>query len=119
MGSALNSCDVRADLEHLLPITEIGEDPSLETLDLVDAAQRLGVDYRFQTEIDLILESHYAIANSPGDDLHQVALRFRLLRQRGYFVSSGVAPSHSPSFFYGILCCRVLCVCSFLMLFKS
>ncbi|XP_022140146.1 (3S,6E)-nerolidol synthase 1-like [Momordica charantia] len=90
MGSALNSCDVRADLEHLLPITEIGEDPSLETLDLVDAAQRLGVDYRFQTEIDLILESHYAIANSPGDDLHQVALRFRLLRQRGYFVSSDV-----------------------------
>uniref|UniRef100_A0A0A0LS57 Terpene synthase N-terminal domain-containing protein n=1 Tax=Cucumis sativus TaxID=3659 RepID=A0A0A0LS57_CUCSA len=79
---------------HEADLMSFSLDDPLETLNLIDAVQRLGLDYRFQTEIDAILERHYAIfVGQEGDgmnddDLHEVALRFRLLRQRGYFVSS-------------------------------
>lgn len=71
------------------------DDGPLETLNLIDAVQRLGIDYRFRTEIDDILERHYAILVKLNGDLindnnlYEVSLRFRLLRQRGYFVPSG------------------------------
>ncbi|XP_038893757.1 (3S,6E)-nerolidol synthase 1 isoform X2 [Benincasa hispida] len=71
-------------------------DDSLKTLNLIDAVHRLGLDYRFKTEIDVILQHQYAIfIDLDGDhmndnNLHEVALRFRLLRQQGYYVSSDV-----------------------------
>ncbi|TYJ99410.1 (3S,6E)-nerolidol synthase 1-like [Cucumis melo var. makuwa] len=81
---------------HEVELMSCSLDDPLESLNLIDAVQRLGLEYRFQTEIDAILEHHYAIfVDHDGDcmndnDLHEVALRFRLLRQRGYFVSSDV-----------------------------
>ncbi|TXG47231.1 hypothetical protein EZV62_026525 [Acer yangbiense] len=79
--------------KHIL--SQVGEDPS-EGLAMIDAVQRLGIDYHFQDEIEEILPRQYMIAanystsTSTNDDLQQVALRFRLLRQEGYNVPAGV-----------------------------
>ncbi|CAL1367279.1 unnamed protein product [Linum trigynum] len=67
----------------------------LERLRLVDAAQRLGVGYHFEKEIEQVLQQVYDenknIYNIHDDnDLNTVALRFRLLRQHGYNTSCDV-----------------------------
>lgn len=70
-------------------LSKVGED-SFEGLAMIDAMQRLAIDYHFQEEIASILERHYMKPSiNANDDLHQVALRFRLLRQQGYSVSAG------------------------------
>ncbi|KAG5546367.1 hypothetical protein RHGRI_018520 [Rhododendron griersonianum] len=59
-------------------------------LNLVDAVQRLGVAYHFQTEIAAVLQHLYktyrqhAFEKADAEDLYYVALLFRLLRQEGY-----------------------------------
>jgi hypothetical protein len=72
-----------------------GEDSS-QKLNLIDAIQRLGVSYHFENEIQEILQQLHksTLHDSPDhehddDDLYIVALRFRLLRQHGYNISSG------------------------------
>ncbi|XP_077223203.1 beta-cubebene synthase-like [Tasmannia lanceolata] len=64
---------------------------SQQEIDLIDVLQRLGVAYHFEMEINEALhqlyESHTYVAD---DDLYVVALRFRLLRQHGFNVSSDV-----------------------------
>uniref|UniRef100_A0AAU7LL55 Linalool/nerolidol synthase n=1 Tax=Zanthoxylum ailanthoides TaxID=159071 RepID=A0AAU7LL55_9ROSI len=65
-----------------------------EGLAVIDAIQRLGIDYYFKDEIEQILKRQNVIfaihADDHHNDLQEVALRFRLLRQEGYFVSAGV-----------------------------
>nr|WNV55396.1 (-)-cyperene synthase [Artabotrys hexapetalus] len=67
---------------------------SLQELNLINEIQRLGVAYHFEAEISNALERIYnreKNENGINDcDLHAVALRFRLLRQHGYNVSSDV-----------------------------
>ena len=74
-------------------LSKVGEDP-FEGLNMIDAVQRLGIDYYFQDEIEAILQKQYMIYSSDNRDgqrgLHEVALRFRLLRQQGHYVPSGV-----------------------------
>ncbi|KAJ4826034.1 putative terpene synthase 13 [Turnera subulata] len=72
-------------------LSQLGEDP-LESLAMIDAIQRLGIDYHFQEEIEAILERQYLISsvNHSNQDLYEVALRFRLLRQEGYYVPEGI-----------------------------
>ncbi|PHT51522.1 hypothetical protein CQW23_05984 [Capsicum baccatum] len=65
---------------------------SLQKLDLINTIQRLGVAYHFEREIEESLSymyTHYEewIGEVDGDDLHAIALCFRLLRQQGYLVS--------------------------------
>ncbi|KAM3382980.1 terpene synthase 17 isoform X1 [Capsicum galapagoense] len=65
---------------------------SLQKLDLINTIQRLGVAYHFEREIEESLNymyTHYEewIGEVDGDDLHAIALCFRLLRQQGYHVS--------------------------------
>ncbi|KAH1048650.1 hypothetical protein J1N35_039434 [Gossypium stocksii] len=71
----------------------VSEDP-LQGLTMIDAIQRLGIDHLFQHEIEQVLQRQFMLsANGNGFhnyDLHEVALRFRLLRQEGYFVPAGV-----------------------------
>ncbi|KGN63310.1 (-)-germacrene D synthase [Cucumis sativus] len=61
-----------------------------EKLSLIDSLQCLGLSYHFEDEINKILDQ---IQNSAHvdeedvEDLYIVALKFRLLRQRGFFVS--------------------------------
>ncbi|CAI9088535.1 OLC1v1022881C4 [Oldenlandia corymbosa var. corymbosa] len=75
---------------------------SWKKLDLIDTIQRLGVSYQFETEIGAALgliykdydhhDSEYdeKFKQENGNELHTTALRFRLLRQHGYDVSSDV-----------------------------
>jgi hypothetical protein len=62
-----------------------------EKLKLMDIVLRLGIGYHFEGEINDIIEHAYNTyhGNNFDDDLFTVALRFRLLRQYGYNVSSG------------------------------
>ena len=71
-------------------------DKSAEKLDLIDAIQRLGVAYHFESEIEACLHnihnSYYEFLDKDhedANDLRVISLRFRLLRQQGYRVSSG------------------------------
>nr|QTW43987.1 (+)-borneol diphosphate synthase [Cinnamomum burmanni] len=67
-------------------------DPLVE-MNLIDSIQRLGVAYHFETEIEEKLErwnNEWVDGLNDGEDLHAVALQFRLLRQHGYNVSPDV-----------------------------
>nr|XP_029144577.1 (-)-germacrene D synthase-like [Arachis hypogaea] len=67
----------------------------LQRLSLIDSIQRLSISYHFENEIDRILvhihndftDKNLAIEEC---DLHFTALLFRLLRQKGYNISSDV-----------------------------
>ncbi|PON50133.1 Squalene/phytoene synthase [Trema orientale] len=67
---------------------------SSEGLNMVNSVLRLGIDYHFQDEIEAILKREYLKLFNIGDcntqDLYEVSLRFRLLRQGGYYVSIDV-----------------------------
>ncbi|XP_074366670.1 sesquiterpene synthase Cop-like [Apium graveolens] len=66
-----------------------------QQLKLINDIQRLGVAYHFEPEIDGALKRMYDMyhelcGTKSKDELHMVALCFRLLRQHGYYVSSDV-----------------------------
>jgi len=70
------------------------DDDGLEELIMIDTIKRLGLDHYFQEEIRAILAKHNSEwrtldKEGGGRDLYEVALRFRLLRQEGYHVTSG------------------------------
>ena len=73
--------------------TQSSIDKSLQKLGLIDNIQRLGVSYHFESEIEASLLNIYNAYDECNDkddnDLYAVALRFRLLRQHGYYVSCG------------------------------
>lgn len=79
-------------VKHIL--IQVGDDDPFEGLAMIDTVQRLGIDYYFQDEIEQILQRQYIIFFTHGGDRHndlqEVALRFRLLRQQGYHVSPDV-----------------------------
>ncbi|MFS7919920.1 putative R-linalool synthase [Helianthus anomalus] len=62
----------------------------LNTLQMIDDLQRLGISYHFEDEIRNLLEMIYNYYKTPeewnGMDLNLKALGFRLLRQHGYQV---------------------------------
>ncbi|KAL3742545.1 hypothetical protein ACJRO7_017935 [Eucalyptus globulus] len=76
-------------------VTNAVDKPS-RMLHLIDQIQCLGIDYHFEREIDEQLErihksySQLDHGEFKGDDLHMVALMFRLLRQQGFNISSKV-----------------------------
>jgi (-)-germacrene D synthase len=59
-----------------------------EKMNLIDTIQRLGIGYHFEKEIDEVLMSLHD-AKFESDKLHEVAVRFILLRQHGFHVSAG------------------------------
>ncbi|KAL3503368.1 hypothetical protein ACH5RR_037817 [Cinchona calisaya] len=69
-------------------------DKSSQKLDLIDTIQRLGISYHFEREIEAslrcIYSSFHEFSDKDGNDLHVVALRFRLLRQQGHCVSCDI-----------------------------
>ncbi|KAL5214058.1 hypothetical protein ABZP36_003210, partial [Zizania latifolia] len=59
----------------------------VERMHLVDAIQRLGIDHLFKKDLCSIL-SVINGSEFPSSSLHDVATRFRLLREHGFWVSS-------------------------------
>ncbi|KAI9181638.1 hypothetical protein LWI28_017015 [Acer negundo] len=63
-------------------------------LDLIDAIERLGAGYHFETEIQQVLQHLYNTYNvidaQDQYDLHTSALCFRLLRQHGHHISCDI-----------------------------
>jgi hypothetical protein len=57
---------------------------------LVDTIQHLGIHHHFQEEIDAALGEILESELSSLSNLHEVALRFRLLREHGHWVSPGM-----------------------------
>ncbi|CAI0375606.1 unnamed protein product [Linum tenue] len=76
---------------------ESGNDEAMiaDKLRVIDAIQRLGIGYHFETEIEEALEKVHELGedstfiniDEEGTDLYHKALRFRLLRQQGFRVS--------------------------------
>ncbi|XP_010051295.1 myrcene synthase, chloroplastic-like isoform X3 [Eucalyptus grandis] len=65
------------------------ENHLLAKLELIDAIQRLGLQYHFENDIKRALQVIHDDSNDAcfSNDLHSTALRFRLLRQHGYDLS--------------------------------
>lgn len=61
----------------------------VETMNLVDTLQRLAIDYHFQEQIVTALRSIHG-AEFKSSNIHEVALRFRLLRMHALWVSPGI-----------------------------
>ncbi|KAF8043189.1 hypothetical protein BT93_A1510 [Corymbia citriodora subsp. variegata] len=68
------------------------ENHLLAKLKLIDAIQRLGLQYHFENDIKRALQVIHDDSNDAcfANDLHSTALRFRLLRQHGYDISQDV-----------------------------
>lgn len=67
--------------------------PLTGQLEFIDAIERLGVAYHFEKDIDEALQQIYEMHQHQYDDqedLYYVSLRFRILRQHGFHVSSDV-----------------------------
>ncbi|CAH9112208.1 unnamed protein product [Cuscuta europaea] len=63
-------------------------------LRVIDVMQRMCIDHHFQHLITSILHQQYTHtlsgqSDDDDDDLYHISLRFRLLRQRGFYVPSG------------------------------
>ncbi|MCE3051596.1 Germacrene C synthase, partial [Datura stramonium] len=71
-------------------------DESTQKLVLIDTIQRLGVAYHFHKEIETSIQNIFDASQQQSendnndDNLYVVALRFRLLRQQGHYMSSDV-----------------------------
>jgi hypothetical protein len=60
----------------------------VDKMNLVDVLQRLGIDHHFKEQIAATL-NYIQGAEFNSSSLHEVSLRFRLLRQHGFCVSTG------------------------------
>ncbi|GAB4843515.1 hypothetical protein Ancab_013477 [Ancistrocladus abbreviatus] len=66
-----------------------------EKLHLIETLERLGMAYHFEREIEEALQHIYQtyedhVDHDEDDDLYVTSLYFRLLRQHGLYVSSGM-----------------------------
>nr|XP_043630944.1 (3S,6E)-nerolidol synthase 1-like [Erigeron canadensis] len=70
----------------------VNDDDTFEDLILVDALQRLAIDYHFEDIINIILIKRYRQFNNTEifvhHNLYEVSLTFRMLRQNGFHVSA-------------------------------
>ena len=73
------------------------KEDSMECLNMIDAIQRLGIEHHFEREIEEALQKQLLIFTcslcddwSDNHQLYQVMLQFRLLRQGGHYVHTGL-----------------------------
>ncbi|KAF3627344.1 putative polygalacturonase-like [Capsicum annuum] len=78
--------DLKEEVQKMLVMTP---PKSLQKLELINSIQCLGIAYHFEREIEESLSYFYTSYGEEwfSDNLHAVALSFRLLRQQGYYVS--------------------------------
>ncbi|CAA2966126.1 vetispiradiene synthase 2-like [Olea europaea subsp. europaea] len=73
-------------------LTAPGKD-MVETMNLIDTLERLGVSYHFENEIEELLERFSNLNVNYADEaynLYTVGLHFRLFRQHGHRISSDI-----------------------------
>ncbi|PON75441.1 Squalene/phytoene synthase [Trema orientale] len=73
-----------------ISMMKASHDASSDQLKLIDAIQRLGLSYHYEREMDEALKHIYETYHNHDEDLYDASLRFRLLRQHGYKVSSDI-----------------------------
>ncbi|KAL4201796.1 hypothetical protein AMTRI_Chr02g217860 [Amborella trichopoda] len=80
------------DLKRKLKKVISGISDEVKIMALIDHIQRLGIAYHFEMEIETALGGIYRgfSAHGSNDNLLVASLKFRLLRQHGYNVSSNV-----------------------------
>ncbi|KAL9261962.1 Isoprene synthase, chloroplastic-like protein [Drosera capensis] len=85
-----NYHDVEKGLEeNVKKLVQERQTEQLALLTLIDDIQRLGISHRFQEDIAQALNILYLLKNRTEEDgLNATALRFKLLRQHGFAVSS-------------------------------
>ncbi|KAI3469925.1 hypothetical protein Pfo_026588 [Paulownia fortunei] len=65
----------------------------VDTMNLIEKLERLGLSYHFENEIEEKLEQFFNLNTNYGDeayDLYTVSLHFRLFRQHGYRISCDI-----------------------------
>ena len=70
------------------------ENPLMK-VEIIDSIQCLGLSYHFEAEIDQVLKQIHNVYVENNEithieDLHSLALLFKLLRQHGYPISPGM-----------------------------
>lgn len=85
----MNHAKALNEVKRLL-VSKMGKNTD-ECLYMVDSIQRLGIQYYFEDEIAAILDrKHIKLRfQSVQGDLSKVAFQFRMLRQQGYYISTG------------------------------
>lgn len=76
-------------VEQIGRMFEACRDDVVKQMNLVDVLQRLGIEHHFEEQINTTLRNIHS-AEFYSSNLQEVALRFRLLRQQGYWVSPGM-----------------------------
>jgi hypothetical protein len=79
--------------EDVLKLFKTLNGSMVDKLTLVDTLQRLGIDHLFEEQINTEMNEIHKSEFS-GDSLYEVALRFRLLREHGLWVSNGMPILH-------------------------
>lgn len=88
--------------EEVMKILVSMKEP-IKKAEVIESIQCLGLSYHFEPEIDEMLKqihNDYVENNAITriEDLHSLALLFKLLRQHGYRVSPGIPRSPFSSF---------------------
>ncbi|KAL1535654.1 germacrene A synthase-like [Salvia divinorum] len=82
---------LKNDVQSLLTAPET---KMIDTMNLIDTLERLGVSYHFENEIEEKLQQFFHLNTNYHDDeaydLYTVALHFRLFRQHGHPISSEI-----------------------------
>jgi len=97
-------------------IHKLVTEDSMESLYVIDIIQRFGIEHHFEDEIEAVLQKQCSIFSSHLSDLandhnlYELALLFRLLRQRAHHVSAGSNYLHSVHINYFVII--------FILLFK-
>ncbi|KAI3501079.1 hypothetical protein L1887_28937 [Cichorium endivia] len=86
------------EMRKKLKITDYSEPMQhMKVLELIDAVQRLSIAYHFEEEIEETLQYMYATYGDKwihNNNLQTTSLWFRILRQQGFNVSSGIFKNH-------------------------
>lgn len=85
--------EVKRMKEEVKALINSEEMDPLSRLELIDCVQRLGLGYHFVEQISKALSSIYDEPAQDLEDLHSVAVRFRLLRQHKFSVRQGTRSS--------------------------